>query len=410
MGSVKVQALVDTGAFSSAISLFEFNKIRSQKPDNPVTKLEKVLNEVVRVANGTPARIMFRAIIKMQFAGQTLNEKFVVIDKLNSAILGIPFFRNNGILIDLAKKRLKCPDFTLQINQIVHKDGSPKKVYPKNMFPVATISKHVIEPNEQVVIFCKIDANKEKDTNLSGIIEPSIPFEKRTELCVTSSLSKSDERGYFPVGILNLSRSVCTIPANTVVEKLKFLTPQQVQFLTPIDPKVLDTVKRHSESKSELSRSLTAIYGLDASAHSKNQLNLLEEPIIGKREFWFPTPETCKNPEKLNDIEREIYNTILKFKELEKINPHDSEEFRQMFLKNFDWKDSALEENEKKQAEELLVKFQDIFGRHRLDVGYNTEFKVKLTPEDKRPVYTKGPPTPIHLRKEILVELALMQY
>jgi hypothetical protein len=205
MGTVKIEALVDSGAFSSAISLSEFNRIRAQKTENPVTRVEKVKNEVVRVANGTPARIMFRADIKIQFACRSINEKFVVIDKLNSAILGIPFFKNNNILIDLAKKRLQCPDFTLQINQIVQKDGTQKKVFPKNTFPVATVSKQVIEPNEQVVIFCKIDASKEKGINLSGVIEPSIPFEKRTELCVTSSLSKSDERGYFPVGILNLS-------------------------------------------------------------------------------------------------------------------------------------------------------------------------------------------------------------
>ena len=36
--------------------------------------------------------------------------------------------------------------------------------------------------------------------------------------------------------------------------------------------------------------------------------------------------------------------------------------------------------------------------------------KVKLTPAHDLPVYVQSPPTPIHLRDEILVELALMQY
>ena len=36
--------------------------------------------------------------------------------------------------------------------------------------------------------------------------------------------------------------------------------------------------------------------------------------------------------------------------------------------------------------------------------------KVKLTPADDLPVYVQSPPSPIHLRDEILVELALMQY
>ena len=51
-----------------------------------------------------------------------------------------------------------------------------------------------------------------------------------------------------------------------------------------------------------------------------------------------------------------------------------------------------------------------MFARHRLDIGVIEEFKVKLTPENDKPKYTQGPPTPIHYRDEILVELALLQY
>ena len=35
---------------------------------------------------------------------------------------------------------------------------------------------------------------------------------------------------------------------------------------------------------------------------------------------------------------------------------------------------------------------------------------MKLTPEHDQPVYTQSPPTPIHLREELQVELALLQY
>ena len=58
----------------------------------------------------------------------------------------------------------------------------------------------------------------------------------------------------------------------------------------------------------------------------------------------------------------------------------------------------------------LLIEYYDIFAKHRFDVGYNTELKVKLTLAHDLPVYVQSPPTPIHLRDEILVELALMQY
>ena len=35
---------------------------------------------------------------------------------------------------------------------------------------------------------------------------------------------------------------------------------------------------------------------------------------------------------------------------------------------------------------------------------------MKLTPEHNPPVYTQSPSTPIHLREELQVELALLQY
>ena len=58
----------------------------------------------------------------------------------------------------------------------------------------------------------------------------------------------------------------------------------------------------------------------------------------------------------------------------------------------------------------LLIEYYDIFAKHRLDVGFITELKVKLTPAHDLPVYVQSPPMPIHLRDEILFELPLMQY
>ena len=48
--------------------------------------------------------------------------------------------------------------------------------------------------------------------------------------------------------------------------------------------------------------------------------------------------------------------------------------------------------------------------QNRFDVGLNTELKIKLTHEHNIPLYTQGPPTPTHLRDELLIELALMDY
>ena len=57
----------------------------------------------------------------------------------------------------------------------------------------------------------------------------------------------------------------------------------------------------------------------------------------------------------------------------------------------------------------MLLDFNDIFARNHFDVGYNTEYKVKLNPDENKRVYTQSHPTAIHLREELLVELAIMQ-
>ena len=78
-------------------------------------------------------------------------------------------------------------------------------------------------------------------------------------------------------------------------------------------------------------------------------------------------------------------------------------------LKRFDWTDTLLAETEKQAVEDILVGYHDIFTRHRMDIGMNTEFKVKLTPKDNEDVYSQILPVLIHLKENLLVELALMR-
>ena len=43
-----------------------------------------------------------------------------------------------------------------------------------------------------------------------------------------------------------------------------------------------------------------------------------------------------------------------------------------------------------------------------MDIGMNTEFNVKLTTKDDKVVYSQSLPMPIHLKEDLIVELALM--
>ena len=65
-------------------------------------------------------------------------------------------------------------------------------------------------------------------------------------------------------------------------------------------------------------------------------------------------------------------------------------------------------DTEEHAVEDILVEYQDIFARYRMDIGMNTEFKVRLTPKDGKAVYSQSLPMPIHLKEDSIVELALM--
>ena len=63
-----------------------------------------------------------------------------------------------------------------------------------------------------------------------------------------------------------------------------------------------------------------------------------------------------------------------------------------------------------RSIESFLVEFNDIFTRHRLNIGYTHKLSVKLTTDTDRPVYWKTPRISINLKDDWLVELARLQY
>ena len=118
----------------------------------------------------------------------------------------------------------------------------------------------------------------------------------------------------------------------------------------------------------------------------QNELLRSSKPVQQKSTFWFPTPE---NPGKSEDhtlIQTLILKEIFVLKEKGNLNPQKSTESQTYFLKRFNWTDTLLTKTEKQAIEDILANYHDLFARHRMDTGMNTEFKVKLTPKDDKAV------------------------
>ena len=170
------------------------------------------------------------------------------------------------------------------------------------------------------------------------------------------------------------------------------VTPEQSKHIKPVDMAILSMIPQDDPD-------LTAYL---------NELLRTSKPEQQDNTFWFPTPENPGKPEDHTPIQTRNLKELNELKDKEKLNPQESTEARQKFLKRFDWTDTLLTETEKQAIEDILVEYHDTFAKQRMDIRMNTEFKVKLTPRDNKAVYSQNLPMPIHLKEDPNVELALM--
>ena len=179
---------------------------------------------------------------------------------------------------------------------------------------------------------------------------------------------------------------------HTQIAEISVVTPEQSKHMKPVDKTILSMIPQGDPD-------LTAYL---------NELLRTSKPEQQDNIFWFPTPENPGKPEDHTPIQTRILKELNELKDKEKLNPQEGTKSQNKFLKRFDWTNKILTEMEKQAIEDILVEYHDIFARYRMDIGMNTEFKVKLTPKDKKAVYSQSLPMPIHLKEDLIVELALM--
>ena len=194
------------------------------------------------------------------------------------------------------------------------------------------------------------------------------------------------------VGVTNTTESPYTINKNTQIAEFSVVTPEQSKFIKPVDMAVVSMIR---EGDPDLITYLTELLRTNKTDQQTNT-------------FWFPTPENPGNTNEHTPIQKRILKELCELQQKEKLNPKDDTGSRIEFLKRFDWTDTLLTETEKQAVEDTLVEYHDIFARHRMDIGMNTEFNVRLTQKDDKAVYSQSLPMPIHLKKDLIVELALM--
>ena len=191
------------------------------------------------------------------------------------------------------------------------------------------------------------------------------------------------------VRVTNTTESPYLIKKHTQIAEFSVNTPEQSKHIKPVDMAIPSKIPQDDP---------------DLTAYS-NELLRTNKREQQNNAFWFPTPENPGKPEDHTPIQTRILNELNELKDKENLNPQEGTESQKKLLKRFDWTNTLLTVTEKQAIEDILVEYHDIFARHRMDIGMNTEFKVKLTPKDNKAVYSQRLPMPTHVKEDLIVEL-----
>ena len=400
---IKKRALIDTGSCASVLPDSFFNDLDLTNPKS--LTLEKPLFNSVGMASCQRVPVDKQAKISFQIGPHYFQDSFLILPICNNVILGKPFFKKYNITIDPKNNLLQLPDLTVQLNQILREKS--KKRYTKKLpkIPFILTKKVQLAPQAQLLLKCSLAKLSDQYQSCAGLVIPSDRLEDNCSIAPTSSLSKIHDTGKVSVSAISLSDN--QIKLNKKTEKVHFeiLNEAQADNSIKIDPQLISLAKMRNpdDFEGELNQLIEEL-------HFKKIDTPTGRPPPDYSKLWFPTPETCNDFSNFTPLQREIYDQILQLQRQEKMDPKNNEANKMEFLKKFSWDTCVLNADQKRQREEFLVECHDVFAKQCFDVGYNAELKIKLTPEHPLPVYVQGPPAPIHLRDEILIELALLQY
>ena len=112
--NLTVDALVDSGAFASAIAQNDLDTIKEKVP-NSFLKIDDPPNFQIQVASGHLEKPIATATLKFEIGDNTSAEQFVVKNKLTGTIVGLNFRRNSSAVIDTTHGLIHFPHLAMQV-------------------------------------------------------------------------------------------------------------------------------------------------------------------------------------------------------------------------------------------------------------------------------------------------------
>ena len=259
-----IDAVVDSGAYVSAIAQKELDRIQQQAPSN-VLKIDDPPIFQIQVANGQSEKPTATATLKFDIGDHIFAEHFVVMKNLTGPIIGLHFMKHNSVVIDTTHGLIHFPHLTMQVKSA----SSQSSAKPQ---PVLVHDSKTIPKMTTKTITAFVDHSSEWNT--TGTVTPVEKFTEAACLIISHSMSTIFDRK-IAVRVTNTTESPYTINKNTQIAEFSVVTPEQSKFIKPVDTAILSMI---TEGDPNLVTYLTELL----------RTNKRDQQI---NSFWFPTPK-----------------------------------------------------------------------------------------------------------------------
>ena len=356
------EVLLNSRAYVSAIAQNEYDTLRQKTPSN-ILKNNEPLNFQIQVANSQQGKLLATATLKFDIGDNTSAEHFVVMRKLTGLIVGLHFMRNYNVALDTTYELMHFRHLTMLFNTAsCETNTKPQVVLIDDALTIPsrfrkTITAFVDYPSDWTTT-STVTPSLLNSHSLSTIIDQRITFR-----------------------VTKTTESPFSFEKNTLIVEFSVETAEQSKCIKPGDLTILSMIP---EGVPDLTTYLNERLRTNKPEQQSNTL------VRGSHRI------SNTNLHNITRVERK--------RETQPTRRHG---IQTKFHERFDWTDLLLTEAEKQAFEENLVEYHDFFARHRIDIGMNTEFRVKLNSNDGKVVFSHSVPMPTHMKKDLTVELAL---
>ena len=229
--NLTVDALVDSGAFVSAIAQDDLETIKQKAPNN-ILKFGDPPNFQIQVANGQLEKPISTATLKFEIGDNSFAEHFIVMKKLTGPIIGLHFMRNNSVVIDTTHGLIHFPHLTMQVKTASNETTTKPQ-------PVIMDEDLTIQPATTKTVTAFIDHPSKWNT--TGTVTPLEKFTETASLLISHSMSTIIDKR-IAVRVTNTTESPYLIKKHTQIAEFSVVTPEQSKHIKPVDMAILSMI------------------------------------------------------------------------------------------------------------------------------------------------------------------------